>query len=48
MLNCFEYLVFFFFIKQVIEKDFEITDLDRNMVLDRMLWWNLIHVADPT
>jgi hypothetical protein len=30
-----------------IRKDLEIKELDRNMVYDRTLWRNLIHVADP-
>ena len=35
-------------IREVIEKDLELNDLDRSMVLDRTLWRRLIHVADPT
>ncbi|KAG5024721.1 hypothetical protein JHK82_020622 [Glycine max] len=35
-------------IREVIKKDLEINGLDRSMVLDRTLWWKLIHVADPT
>jgi len=30
-----------------IKKDLEINELDRNMVYDRTLRRNLIHVADP-
>jgi hypothetical protein len=29
-------------------KDLEINELDRNMGYDRILWRNLIHLADPT
>lgn len=32
---------------EVIKKDLEINDLDRNMVLNR-IWRKLIHRADPT
>ncbi|KAL5176375.1 LINE-1 retrotransposable element ORF2 protein [Glycine soja] len=35
-------------IREVIKKDLELNDLDRNIVLDRTLWQKLIHVADPT
>ncbi|KAH1257082.1 Craniofacial development protein 2 [Glycine max] len=35
-------------IREVIKKDLELNDLDRSMVLDRILWRKLIHVADPT
>jgi hypothetical protein len=34
--------------RKTIRKDLEINELDPNMVYDRTLWWNLIHVADPT
>jgi len=27
---------------------YEVNELDPNMVYDRILWRNLIHVADPT
>jgi len=33
---------------ETIRKDLEINELDPNMVYDRTLWHNLIHVADPT
>ena len=33
---------------ETIMKDLEINELDPNMVYDRTLWRNLIHVADPT
>jgi hypothetical protein len=35
-------------IREIIKKDIEINELDWNMVYDRILWRNLIHVADPT
>ena len=35
-------------IREVIKKDLKINGLDRSMVLDRILWRKLIHVADPT
>jgi hypothetical protein len=35
-------------IREIIQKDIEINELDRNMVYDRILWHNLIHVVDPT
>jgi len=34
--------------RKTIRKDLEINELDRNMVYDRTLWRNLIHVANPT
>lgn len=34
--------------REVIKKDFEINDLDRDIVLDKTLWRKLIHVIDPT
>jgi len=34
--------------RKTIKKDLEINELDRNMVYDRTLWHNLIHVADLT
>jgi hypothetical protein len=34
--------------RKTIRKDLEINELDPNMVYDRILWRNLIHVADPT
>lgn len=34
-------------IREVIKKDFEINDLDRNIVLNRILWRKSIHVVDP-
>jgi len=33
---------------ETIKKDLEINELDQNMVYDRTLWHNLIHVANPT
>ena len=33
-------------ITETIRKDLEINNLDQNMVYDRTLWRNLIHVAD--
>jgi len=33
-------------IRETIRKDLQINELDRNMVYDRTLWCNLIHVAD--
>ena len=35
-------------IRETVKKDFEINKLDRNMVYDKTLWDNLIHVANPT
>jgi len=35
-------------IRETIKKDLEINYLDQNMVYDRTLSRNLIHVADPT
>jgi len=35
-------------IRKTIKRDLEINDLDRNMVYDRTLRRNLIHVANPT
>jgi len=35
-------------LRQTIRKDLETNELNRNMVYDRNLWRNLIHVADPT
>jgi len=35
-------------IRETIQKDLEINELNRNMVYDRVLWCHLIHVADPT
>jgi hypothetical protein len=32
--------------RETIRIDLEINELDRNMVYDRTLWRNLIHVAD--
>jgi len=34
-------------IRETIREDLEINELDQNMVYDRTLWRNLIHVADP-
>jgi hypothetical protein len=35
-------------IRETIKKDLEINEFDQNMVNDRALWRNLIHVASPT
>jgi hypothetical protein len=35
-------------IRETIEKDLEINELNRNMVYDRTFWLNLIHVANLT
>ena len=35
-------------IRETIRKDLEVNELDSNLVYDRTLWRNLIHVADPT
>jgi hypothetical protein len=35
-------------IRETIWKDLEVNELDPNMVYDRTLWRNLIHVTDPT
>jgi len=35
-------------IRETIRKDLEVNELDPNMVSDRTLWRNLIHVADLT
>ena len=35
-------------IRETIRKDLEVNELDPNLVYDRILWRNLIHVADPT
>jgi len=35
-------------IRETIRKNLEINELDQNIVYDRTLWRNLIHVADPT
>jgi len=35
-------------IRETIRKDLEVNELNPNMVYDRTLWCNLIHVADPT
>jgi len=35
-------------IRETIRKDLEVNELDPNLVYDRTLWRNLIHVADPT
>jgi len=35
-------------IRETIKKDLEINELERNMVYNRTLWSNLIHVTDPT
>lgn len=32
----------------VIKKDLEINNLDRSMVVDKILWQKLIHVVDST
>jgi len=35
-------------IRETNKKDLEINELDQNMVYDRTLWCNLIHVVDPS
>jgi len=35
-------------IRETIRKDLEVNELDPNLVYDRILWRNLVHVADPT
>jgi len=35
-------------IREIIKKDLEINELDRNMIYMTTLWSRLIHVADPT
>jgi len=35
-------------IRETIRKDLEVNELDSNLVYDRTLWRNLIHVDDPT
>lgn len=35
-------------IREIIKKDLEINKFDRNLVLDKSLWRNFIHVADLT
>ena len=35
-------------IRETIRKDLEVNELDSNLIYDRTLWHNLIHVADPT
>jgi len=35
-------------IRETIRKDLEVNELDPNMISDRTLWRNLVHVADPT
>jgi hypothetical protein len=35
-------------IRETVRKDLEVNELDPNMIYDRTLWHNLIHVADPT
>ena len=35
-------------IRETIRKDLEVNELDPNLVYDRTLWRNLIHVVDPT
>jgi len=35
-------------IRETIRKDLEVNELDPNLVYDRTLWRNLIHVTDPT
>jgi len=35
-------------IRETIRKDLEVNELDSNLVYDRTLWRNLIHVADLT
>jgi len=35
-------------IRETIRKDVKVSELDPNMVLDRILWRNLIHIIDLT
>jgi len=35
-------------IRETIRNDLEVNELDPNLVYDRTLWRNLIHVADTT
>ena len=35
-------------IRETIRKDLNINELDPNIVYNRTLWRNLIHIADPT
>jgi len=35
-------------IRETIRKDLEVNELNLNLVYDRTLWRNLIHVPDPT
>jgi len=35
-------------IRETIKKDLEVNELDPNLIYDKTLWRNLIHVADPT
>jgi len=35
-------------IRETIRKDLEVSELDPNLVYDKTLWRNLIHVADST
>jgi len=35
-------------IRETIRKNLEVNELDPNLIYDRTLWRNLIHVADPT
>jgi len=35
-------------IRETIKKDLEVNELDPNLVYDRTLWRNLIHLTDPT
>lgn len=34
--------------RETIRKNLEVNELDLNIVYDRKLWCNLIHVANPT
>jgi len=34
-------------IRETIKNDFEVNELNLNLVYDKTLWRNLIHVADP-
>ena len=34
--------------RETIMKDLDVNELDQNMVLDKILWRNLIHVVDLT
>ena len=35
-------------IRETIRNDLEVNEFDPNMVYDRTLWRNLVHITDPT